>query len=75
MVLKQNSEKKWILRNQRKYYNIWRKYYMQKKERFHLKKDRVFACKRKEEDKILHLYNLMVLPHLYQTELSFRSHD
>ena len=48
---------------------------MQKEQRLHLKKNRVFACKRKEEDKLLHLYNLMVLPHLYQTELLFRSHD
>ena len=31
--------------------------------------------KRKGKVKVLHLYNLMVLPHLYQTKLFFRSHD
>ena len=33
------------------------------------------ACKRIEEDKVLYKYNAIVLPHLYQTELFFRSHD
>ena len=30
---------------------------MQKEERLHLKKDGIFACKKKDEDKVLHLYN------------------
>ena len=33
------------------------------------------ACKRKDEEKILHKHNLIILPQLYQTELLFRSHD
>ena len=33
------------------------------------------ACKRKNEEKILHKHNLIVLPQLYQTEVLFRSHD
>ena len=33
------------------------------------------ACKRKDEEKILHKHNLTILPQLYQTEVLFRSHD
>ena len=33
------------------------------------------ACKRKDEEKILHKHNLIILPQLYQTEVLFRSHD
>ena len=33
------------------------------------------ACKRKDDDKILHKHNLIILPQLYQTEVLFRSHD
>ena len=40
-----------------------------------MKKDRIVACKRKEEDKVLYKYNSIVLPQLYQIELLFRSHD
>ena len=33
------------------------------------------ACRRKDEEKILHKHNLIILPQLYQTEVFFRSHD
>ena len=33
------------------------------------------ACKRKDEEKILHNHNLIILPQLYQTEVLFRLHD
>ena len=41
----------------------------------YLNEDRIVACKRKEEDKILYKFNSIVLPHMYQTELLIRSHD
>ena len=37
--------------------------------------DDVVACRRKNEEKILHKHNLIILPQLYQTEVLFRSHD
>ena len=56
-------------------YRILRHYYMQKEGRLYLSKDGIVACKRREEDKVLYKYNAIVLPQLYQTELSFKSHD
>ena len=37
--------------------------------------DAVVACRRKDEKKILHKHNPIILPQLYQTEVLFRSHD
>ena len=54
-------------------YRIARQYFMQKEGRLSLNKDGIVACKRREEDRVL--YNAIVLPQLYQTELLFRSHD
>ena len=48
---------------------------MQKEGRLYLSKDGIVVCKRREEDKVLYKYNAIVLPHLYQTELLFRSLD
>ena len=56
-------------------YRILRQYFMQKEGRLYLSKDRIVACKRREEDRVLYKYNAIVLPQLYQTELLFRSHD
>ena len=56
-------------------YRILRQYFMQKEGRLYLNKDKIVACKRRDEDKVLHKYNAIVLPQLYQTELLFRSHD
>ena len=56
-------------------YRIPRQYFMQKEGRLYLNKDRIVACRRREEDKVLYKYNAIVLLQLYQTELIFRSHD
>ena len=56
-------------------YRILRQYFMQKEGRLYLNKDGIVACKRREEDRVLYMYNAIVLPQLYQTELLFRSHD
>ena len=56
-------------------YRILRQYFMQKEGRLYLNKDGIVACKRREEDRVLYKNNAIVLPHLYQTELLFRSHD
>ena len=56
-------------------YKILKQFYMKRKDLLYLNKDGIVACKRKEEDKVLYKYNLIVLPQLYQTELLFRSHD
>ena len=37
--------------------------------------DGVVACRRKDEEKLLHRHNLIILPQLYQTKMLFRSHD
>ena len=54
---------------------ILRHYFIQKEGRFYLNRDRIVACKRRKEDKVLYKHNAIVLPQLYQTELLFRSHD
>ena len=56
-------------------YKILKQFYLKRKDLLYLNKDGIVACKRKEEDKVLHKYNSIVLPQLYQTELLFRSHD
>ena len=56
-------------------YRILRQYFIQKEGRLFLNKDRIMACKRREEDKVLYKYNGIMLPQLYQTELLFRSHN
>ena len=52
---------------------ILSQYFRQQEGRLYLNKDRIVASKRKEEDKILYKYNVIVLPQLYQTDLLFRS--
>ena len=37
--------------------------------------DGVVACRRKDEEKILHKHILIILPQLYQAEVIFRLHD
>ena len=56
-------------------YRILRQYFMEEEGRLYLNKDRIVACKRREEDKILYKYNAIVIPQLYQTERFFKSHD
>ena len=50
-------------------------FYKERKELLYHTADGVVACKRKDEDKILHKHNLIILPQLYQTDVLFRSHD
>ena len=55
-------------------YKILSQFYKERKELLYHTADGAVACKRKEEDKILHKHNLIILPQLYQTEVLFRSH-
>ena len=54
---------------------ILSQFYKEKKDLLYHTADGVVACKRKDEEKILHKHNLIILPQLYQTEVLFRSHD
>ena len=56
-------------------YKIMSQFYKERKDLLYHTADGVVACKRKDEEKILQKYNLIILPHLYQTEVLFRSHD
>ena len=56
-------------------YKILSQFYKERKELIYHTADGVVACKRKDEEKILHKHNLIILPQLYQTEVLFRSHD
>ena len=56
-------------------YKILSQFYKDGKYLLYHAADGVVACKRKDEEKILHKHNLIILPQLYQTEVLFRSHD
>ena len=56
-------------------YKILSQFYKERKELLYHTADGVVACKRKDEEKVLHKHNLIILPQLYQTEVLFRSHD
>ena len=56
-------------------YKILSQFYKERKELLYHTTDGVVACKRKDEEKVLHKHNLIILPQLYQTEVLFRSHD
>ena len=56
-------------------YKILSQFYKERKDLLYHTADGVVACKRKDEEKILHKHKLIVLPQLYQTEVFFRSHD
>ena len=49
-------------------YKILSQFYKERKELLYHTAEGVVACKRKDEEKILHKYNLIILPQLYQTE-------
>ena len=53
-------------------YKILSQFYKEKKDLLYHTADGVVACKRKDEEKILHKHNLIILPQLYQTEVLFR---
>ena len=56
-------------------YKILSQFYKERKDLLYHTADGVVACKRKDEEKILHKHNLIILPQLYQREVLFRSHD
>ena len=56
-------------------YKILSQFYKEKKDLLYHTADGEVACKRRDEEKILHKHNLIILPQLYQTEVLFRSHD
>ena len=56
-------------------YKILSQFYRERRDLLYHTADGVVACRRKDEEKILHKHNLIILPQLYQTEVLFRSHD
>ena len=56
-------------------YKILKQFYLKRKDFLFLNKDKLVACKRKEEDQVLYKCNSIVLQQLYQTELLFHSHN
>ena len=56
-------------------YKILSQFYKERKYLLYHTAVGVVACKRKDEEKILHKHNLIILPQLFQTEVLFRSHD
>ena len=56
-------------------YKILSQFYKENKDLLYHTADGVVACKRKDEEKILHKHYFIILPQLYQTEVLFRSHD
>ena len=56
-------------------YKILSQFYKERMDLLYHRVDGVVACKRKDEEKILHRHNLIILLRLHQTEVLFRSHD
>ena len=56
-------------------YKILSQSYKERKDLLYHTADGVVAFSRRDEEKILHKHNLIILPQLYQTEVFFRSHD
>ena len=56
-------------------YKILSQFYKDRRNLLHQTTDGVGACRRKDEEKILHRHNLIILPQLYQMEVLSRSHD
>ena len=55
-------------------YKVLSQFYKERRDLLYHTADGVVACRRKDEEKILHRHNLIILPQLYQTEVLFRSH-
>ena len=55
-------------------YKILSQFYKDRKDLLYHIADGMVTCKRKDEEKILHKYNPIILPQLYQTEVLFRLH-
>ena len=56
-------------------YKIFSQFYKERRDLLYDTADGVVACRKKDELKLLHKHNLIILPQLYQTEVLFRSHD
>ena len=56
-------------------YKMLSRFYKERRDLLYHTADGVVACRGKDEEKILHKHNIMILPQLYQTEVLFRSHD
>ena len=56
-------------------YKILSQFFKERRYLLYHTADGVVACRRKDEEKIIHKHNLIILPQLYQTEVLFRSHD
>ena len=56
-------------------YKILSQFYKERKDLLYHTADGVVACRRKDEEKIIHKHNLIILPQLYQTKVLFRSND
>ena len=56
-------------------YKILSQFYKERKELIYYTADGVVNCRIRDEEKILHKRNLIILPQLYQAEVLFRSHD
>ena len=56
-------------------YKILSQFYKEKRDLLYHTAYGVVACRRKDEEKILHRHSLVILPQVYQTEVLFRSHD
>ena len=56
-------------------HKILSQFYKERKDLPYHTANGVVACRRKDEEKVLHKHNLIILPQLYQTEVLFRLHD
>ena len=56
-------------------YKVLTQFYNERKNLLYHTADGVVACRRKDEEKMLHKSNFIILPQLYQTEVWFSSHD
>ena len=50
-------------------------FYKERRDLLYHTADGVVACRRNDEEKILHRHNLIILPQLYQTEVLSRLHE
>ena len=79
---KQSSLSKWIptgVKEKRDLeensYKILSQFYKERKDLLYHTADGMVACRRRDEEKILHKHNIIIIPQLYQTEVLFRSHN
>ena len=56
-------------------YKVLSHFYKDRRDLLYHTADGVVSCRRKDEEKILHKRNVIILPQLHQAEVLFRSHD